>query len=66
MIKSKTVLHHKIGDRDYNLEVSPDSPLGELHDALVAMKNFVIQKMQEVEQKPVSCDESNKQCQNCE
>lgn len=44
MIKSKTVLHHKIGDRDYNLEVSPDSPLGELHDALVAMKNFVIQK----------------------
>lgn len=64
MIKCKTVLHHKIGERNYSLEVEPDSPLGELHDALVVMKNFVIAKMQDAEQhKP---EEVKEVCCNAE
>ena len=50
MIKCKTVLHHKIGEREYNLEVSPESPLGEIYDALIVIKNFIVQKMQEIDQ----------------
>jgi hypothetical protein len=62
MIKNKTVLHYKIGERNYNLEVEPDSPLGELHDALIAMRNFVIDKMKEIDQKK----EEPKPCEKCE
>jgi len=49
MIKNKTILEVKIGERTYQMECFPDSPLGELHDALSQMKNYVIQRMQEVE-----------------
>ena len=69
MIKSKTVLHHKIGERNYNLEVEPDSPLGELHDVLTAMRNFVIGKMQEVDKKQEDqnkCNQESKPCERCE
>ena len=51
MIKNITTLEHKIGERVYSFACSPDSPLGELHDALHAMRNFVIGKMQEVDKK---------------
>lgn len=69
MIKNKTILYHKIGERNYNLEVEPDSPLGELHDVLTAMRNFVIEKMKEVDQKQEDknkCDAESKSCEKCE
>ncbi len=47
MLKNKTVLEVKIGERNYLLECDPNSPLGELHDALAQMINFVIDKMQQ-------------------
>lgn len=57
MIKCKTALQHKIGERNYSLEMENDSPLGEIHDALIAMRNFIISKMQEIDAKPeVKCD----------
>ncbi len=57
MIKCKTVLHHKIGERVYNLEMENDSPLGEIHDALIVMRNFIIDKMKEIDSKAeVKCD----------
>jgi hypothetical protein len=49
MLKTKSVLHVKINDRNYCLYCECDSPLGELHDALVQMKTFVIQTMQNAE-----------------
>ncbi len=59
MIKCKTALHHKIGEREYNLEMANDSPLGEIHDALIVMRNFIIEKMKEIDAKPeVNCGES--------
>jgi hypothetical protein len=58
MIKCKTALQHKIGEREYSLEMSNDSPLGEIHDALIVMRNFILQKMQEIDAKPeVNCAE---------
>lgn len=45
MIKNETVLEVNIGDRIYKFSCSPQSPLGELHDALFQMKNFVIEKI---------------------
>lgn len=54
MLKTLTKLEHKVGDRIYYFFCENDSPLGECHDALVKFKDFVIQKIQEVNesQKP--------------
>jgi len=63
MIKTKTVIEIKIGERIYTLDCSPDSPLGELHDALIQMKSFVIEqivKQQENEKKSCNETEDNK------
>lgn len=49
MIKQKVVLEVKIGERSYEMECHQDSPLGEVHDALSQMKQFVIQRMMEAE-----------------
>ena len=51
MIKNKTILEVKIGERTYQMECFPDSPLGELHDALSQMKGYVIDRMKDVEKK---------------
>lgn len=45
MIKQKTVLEVKIGERVYELSCAADSPLGELHDALMQMKGFCVDRM---------------------
>lgn len=51
MIKNKTVLEHKVGDRVYEFYFSPDSPAGEIHDALVLIKGFVIERINEAQKK---------------
>lgn len=51
MIKSKTILEVKIGERIYQLELAPDSPLGEVHDALIQMKAAVINLMVQEQKK---------------
>lgn len=45
MFKQKLVLEHKIGDRLYEVHCQPDSPLGELFDALMAWKGWAVQRM---------------------
>lgn len=45
MIKQKTILEVIIGERVYELSCSADSPLGELHDALMQMKGFCVDRM---------------------
>jgi hypothetical protein len=49
MITNITKLEVKIGERTYVLLCSCDSPLGELHDALMQMKSHIIEKMIEVD-----------------
>jgi hypothetical protein len=45
MIKQVTILEEKIGDRVYQLSCGSDSPLGELHDALMLMKGYCVERM---------------------
>ncbi len=49
MIKHNTILEVKIGERIYQFQCSPESTLGELHDALHQMKAFIIQKIVDAE-----------------
>ena len=49
MIKNKAILEVKIGERIYAMECYSDSPLGEVHDALSQMKQFVIERMKQAE-----------------
>lgn len=49
MLNNVSKMEVKIGERIYQLLCDIDSPLGEVHDALSAMKGFVIQKMQDAE-----------------
>jgi hypothetical protein len=49
MIKNLTTLEHVIGDKVFQFACHPEATLGQLHDALSAMKAFVISKMQEFE-----------------
>lgn len=48
-IKPKTTFEKKTGDHTYRFECDPDSPLGEIHDALAIMKSFVLEKIIENE-----------------
>lgn len=51
MIKQMTVMEVKINDRTYQFQCSPDSPLGEIHDALYQMRSKVIELMMEQDKK---------------
>lgn len=46
MIKTVAIIEVKIGDNTYSLECSPNSPLGEVHDALMQMRSTVVAIMQ--------------------
>lgn len=50
MLKSYTALEHKIGERTYEFFCAPDSSLGEVHDALIAFRNHVVQKIVEAQE----------------
>jgi hypothetical protein len=45
MLKQKSVLEIKIGERTYLFHCESDSPLGEVHDAICQMRAFVVQKI---------------------
>lgn len=51
MIKTKTVIEHKIGERTYEFYCTADSPLGEIHDALCVFKSFIIDQIKQAEEK---------------
>ena len=51
MLKAKTVIEVKVNDRTYQLECYSDSPLGEVYDALVSMRAFIINMMVEQQKK---------------
>lgn len=44
-IKRRTVLEVTINDRRYSLYLEADSPLGEAHDAVMAIKGFLVERM---------------------
>lgn len=59
MIKNVTALEIKVNERIYKFLCEVDSPLGEVHDILSQMKNFVVErinKIHEQEQKKANPD----------
>ena len=63
MLKQKTIFEHKIGDRTYVFECDPTSPLGEIHDSLCIMKNFVIEKIMEIKNNEKKLAEEKKEAE---
>ena len=62
MIKTKTIIEIQIGERNYICECSPESPLGELHDALIQMKSIVIEQiLKEQEKEKKICNSTNEE-----
>ena len=56
---SKSALEVKgSNNRSYSFHCSPDSPLGEVHDALCTMKKQIIDEMKKFE------DKQNKECKD--
>lgn len=51
MIKTKTVLEVKIGERTFCLECDPLSTLGELFDAVSRMQLFIVERINQSQQK---------------
>lgn len=49
-LNNKTVIEVTKNERVYSLELSADSPLGELHDVLVEMRGYVIQRAQDAQE----------------
>jgi len=57
MIQNKIQLEIKKGERSYQLNISPDSPLGELYDVLSEMRGYVYTRLKEVEEASKAQDE---------
>lgn len=55
-ILNRTILEVKIGDRFYNFECSPDSPLQEVNNALQQMNSYILERIKET-QKNASSEE---------
>ena len=52
MIKDKKVLEYKSNkEHVYEFVCAPDSPLGEIHDALCAFKSLIVQRINEEQEK---------------
>lgn len=68
MIKNKTVVEVDMGERRYQLEMAPESPLGEIYDALALMRAVIMERMESVakaqakpqENKEVKAEEEKK------
>ena len=69
MIKNLNALEIKVGERIYKLLCDVDSPLGEVHDALLQMKGFIVKTINDLhasqQPKAPECDacEKEEKCQ---
>lgn len=48
-ILQRTILEVKIGDRFFNFECPPDSPLPEINQALATMNNYIVSRIEEAQ-----------------
>lgn len=63
MIKNLIKLEHKIGDRVFHMYCDPDSPLGEVHDALSAMKAYIVARIKDAHE--LESKEKKDDCDSC-
>jgi len=62
-ILQRTILEVKIGERFYNFECAPDSPLGEINQALASMNNYVLSRIEEAKKAQEAEKEELKEAQ---
>jgi len=56
-ILQRTILEVKMGDKFYNFECAPDSPLSEINQALVTMNTYVLSRIEEVKKAQENSEE---------
>jgi len=61
MIKTKAIIEHKIGDRVHEFQCDPNSPLGEIFDALTMMRSLILNRMVEEQKKSEPAPEEPKE-----
>lgn len=64
MLKQKSVLEVTIENKTYSLICESDSPLGSLHDALMQMKGWTVDRMIAAQKEEQKIAEDNKK-ENC-
>lgn len=52
MLSNITKLEVQIGEKRYQFICDNDSPIGAVHDAITAMKSYIVQKINEAEKEP--------------
>ena len=57
MIKNQSVIEIRRGERVYQLQLDSNSPLGEIHDVIHEMKNYIINLIMERHKQEVIDDE---------
>lgn len=60
MIKQKSVLEVVIENKKYELLCDSDSPLGSLHDALMQMKGWAVDRMISAQKEEQAASEAQK------
>jgi hypothetical protein len=53
MLKQKSILEVKIDDRLYEFQCDGAAPLGEIHDVLCRMKQYIVQRIVDAEKAEV-------------
>ncbi len=66
MLKQNSVLEIKIQDKSYELYCDSDSPLGSLHDALMQMKGWCVERMVAAQKEEEAVSESLKDSSCCD
>lgn len=61
MLKNKAVLEVKIEDKLYEFHCDADSPLGRIHDAMMMMKGWVVDRMAAAHKEEYEAAEKMKQ-----
>lgn len=67
MLKNKVALEVVVGDRKYELQMSNESPLGEVYDVLTSMRGYVFNMISEEEKKAASkkSEKADEKCEEC-
>ncbi len=60
MLKQKSIFEIVIADKTYNFSCDNDSPLGCVHDALMQMKGWVVDRMIAAQKEEMAASEAQK------
>lgn len=64
MIKQKTILEVKVEDRVYELYCPGETALGELHDVLMQMKGYCVERMVKAQKEEQAIIDAQKQTED--